>query len=181
MRLVNTECLFPNPDALVQEIRIKNARKPMAILREVAFLHFQRTALVTERPDEAEKKYRARVVKVGIDPHFSFANMLCDVAWSRAYGASTFLFPEEVAGRGESGMSTSTRTPASQLLPGAPTFLAALVEEINDHQSIPTCGGCSYYPFTDEGPAASGHCPIQNATVRSKDPGCPLYDSGMCH
>lgn len=30
--------------------------------------------------DEEQRKARAKVVKIGIDPHYSFANMLCDVA-----------------------------------------------------------------------------------------------------
>ena len=63
------------------------------VCKDVAFFHFTRTALVVEK-DEDEKKFKRKVVKVGIDPHTSYANMLCDVAWSRAHGTSTFILPD---------------------------------------------------------------------------------------
>ena len=37
----------------------------------------------TTAEDEETRKARGKVLKVGIDPHFAFANMLCDVAWAR--------------------------------------------------------------------------------------------------
>ena len=39
-------------------------------------------------------KPRAKVMKIDIDPHYSYANMLCDVAWARSYGTSMFILPE---------------------------------------------------------------------------------------
>lgn len=89
-------CLFPDPDGLVQDVIEKGKkREAVAVCKELAFFHFTRTALVAEK-DEEEKKFKRRVVKVGIDPHTSYANMLCDVAWARAHGTNTFLLPPVV-------------------------------------------------------------------------------------
>ena len=99
-RFVKRLCLFPDPAALVQEVFEKGVRKTVSVCKDLAFLHFTKTALVAEK-DEEEKKYRRRVVKVGIDPHTSYANMLCDVAWARAHGTSMFVMPieDEVSAR----------------------------------------------------------------------------------
>lgn len=91
-RLQKRQCLFPDPDGLVQEVIEKGARRMAAVCKEFAFFHFTRTALVAVKDDE-EKKFRRKVVKVGIDPHTSYALMLCDVAWARAHGTSTFILP----------------------------------------------------------------------------------------
>ena len=79
---------------LCKGVRDKGMPVRMALLKERVFLHFQKTALVTERANEGERKYRRKVIKVGIDPHFSYANMLCDVAYSRAHGTATFILPD---------------------------------------------------------------------------------------
>ena len=79
-RLVHTACLFPDPAGLVQEIREKGHLQRLPILKDRVFVHVQKTGLVTERVNERERKLRRKVVKIGIDPHFAFANMLCDVA-----------------------------------------------------------------------------------------------------
>ena len=50
----------------------------MAVLPRM-FHHFTKTALVAEK-DAETNQYRRSVKKIGIDPHFSYANMLCDVA-----------------------------------------------------------------------------------------------------
>src|ERR1019366_2654422 len=91
-KFARRQCLFPDSNTLVQRILEKGQWRMSAVCKELAFLHFTRTALVAEKDDE-QKKYRRKVVKVGLDPHTSYANMLCDVAWSRAHGTSSFILP----------------------------------------------------------------------------------------
>lgn len=91
-RIVNGECLFPDSQGLVQEVFEKGVKQVKAVL-PIAWMHFTKTALVAEKDDETNQ-YKRSVKKIGIDPHFSYANMLCDVAWSRAFGTSSFIMPE---------------------------------------------------------------------------------------
>lgn len=44
--------------------------------------------------------YPRKVLKFGIDPHFAFANLLCDVAYSRAHGKAVVVL-EDVSGGGD--------------------------------------------------------------------------------
>jgi hypothetical protein len=168
-RLVKTQCLFPDPQGLVQEVREKEARQTVALLKDVVFLHFQKTALVTERINEGERKLRRRVVKVGIDPHFSFANMLCDVAWARAHGTSGFMIPQV------QNVAEERREKAAAELnaPGLPAEVVGWMERLPAGR---VCGRCEFYPMGPDGPPASATCPVLNATTRAKDPGCPDFE-----
>jgi len=47
--------------------------------------------------DEEQRKARTKVVKIGIEPHYSFANMLCDVAWVRSHGNRFMILPDRPA------------------------------------------------------------------------------------
>jgi hypothetical protein len=171
-RLVHQNCLFPDPAALVQEVRDKGVRRQMALLKERVFLHFQRTALVTERLHDGERKYRRKVVKVGIDPHFSYANMLCDIAFSRAHGTATFLIPE-----GKS-MIEERRTIAEQKnLHGLPGPVAAMFEPLPPGQ---ICGNCTECPMGPHGAPEKFQCTVRYAEVRSRDPGCDMF-MGAAH
>jgi len=157
-RFQNAVCLFPDPDGLVQEVLEKGQMVTRAVCKEVAFFHFTRTALIAEQ-DEEEKKFRRRVVKVGIDPHTSYANMLCDVAWARAHGTDTFILPD--AGDATSSVAEPVAarmsTPTAKLI----EHLSQLVEE--------TCGNCvNRDPLTNA-------CRELQATVRPADPGCWAY------
>ncbi|MFM0165743.1 phage terminase large subunit family protein [Paraburkholderia sediminicola] len=90
--------VFADPKGLLQMLSddgdngIRGTKELGPILERV-FKHFTRTALIVEQ-DEEEKKFRRKVVKVGIDPHFSYAFMLLNVAWARAHGTTGFLFPD---------------------------------------------------------------------------------------
>jgi len=168
-RFVNTQCLFPDPQALVQEVHEKEARQTVAILKDVVFLHLQKTALVTERINEGERKLRRSVKKVGIDPHFSFANMLCDIAWARAHGTSTFMIPDG----GALAATRGDKAAAGLNAPGLPAQVVGLMEMLPNGR---VCGRCEFYPMGPDGPPASAICPIQNATTRAKDPGCPDFE-----
>jgi hypothetical protein len=169
-RLVHTACLFPDPAGLVQEVQDKGTRRRMALLKERVFLHFQKTALVTERVDEAVRKMRRKVVKVGIDPHFSYANMLCDVAYSRAHGTATFILPEVGDGNDQ------RRTMAEQMnLHGLPNEAAALLEELPAGE---VCGRCTECPMEAHGPPEKFHCAARNFTTRSAEVACPMFVPG---
>lgn len=147
-------CLFPDPQELVQEVIDKGIRQMAAVLPR-AFHHFTKTALVAEKDDETNQ-YKRRVVKIGIDPHFSYANMLCDVAWSRAHGTSTFILPD------------TTATPKQGLAPGqiqVPGTVTAVLEQLQ----LPDgeiCGRCANRdPVT-------GMCSEQMVLTKEADRGC---------
>ena len=167
-RVAATGCLFPDPSALVQEVRDKDARFQAPILKERVFPHLKTTALVTERVNELERRYRRKVEKRGNDPHFSFAFMLCDVAMSRAYGTSTFILPDLA--------ETAPTRPADH----------PLVQLLRHRQSDGTCGRCKQFQLQEgaRGEAGQGICAFRSVgqitMVRDVDPeaGCPGYDPG---
>jgi hypothetical protein len=168
-RITDGILLFPDPQALVQEIHEKEARIMKPLLKDVIFLHFQKVALVTERIDPLQRKLRRSVQKVGIDPHAAFANMLCDVAWARAHGTSTFMLPpvrDLAAERREKAMSEIKA-------PGLPPAVVGMMEARPVGR---VCGRCEFYPLGPDGPPASAKCPIQLAITRAIDPGCPEFE-----
>ena len=112
--------------------RVDGPRLPL--LREWVFVHLTKTALVVD-DDAQTRKPRGRVQKVGIDPHFAFANMLCDVAWARAYGTATFFFPQAPK---EAPMQETIR----ESLPGVPAHVIQLVAGQTGGE---TCGKCESF------------------------------------
>jgi Phage terminase large subunit (GpA) len=153
-------CLFPDPQGLTQEVLEKGVRKRVAPLKDIAFLHFTRTALVAEK-DPEQKKYRRRVVKIGVDPHTSYANMLCDVAWARAHGTGTMLLPSE---------ATPARPMAQRVaaaMPGLPNFVLAMMEDV----PFGTCGRCGAFN--------AGRCEARDLNVLPGDAACPLYETRL--
>jgi hypothetical protein len=150
-------CLFPDPDGLVQEVLVKGKKVLSAVCKEQAFFHFTRTALIAEK-DEEEKKFKRRVVKVGIDPHTSYANMLCDVAWARAHGTSMFILP------GDENGAVLPVNEHVQGLPGMSSALQAAQASLSD-----TCGQCSN---RDE---VSGICTENFLRVKESSPGCIAF------
>jgi hypothetical protein len=87
----------PDARTLTQVLRTQSGVASVQVCRDVLWLHLQRVALVTEpvQGREHEHMTRSAVRKVGIDPHFAYANMLSDVAWARVYGTSMMLFPSD--------------------------------------------------------------------------------------
>lgn len=149
-------CLFPDPQGLVQEIVEKGQRQVAPVLPRM-FHHFTKTALVAEK-DEETNQYKRSVKKVGIDPHFSYANMLCDVAWSRSHGTSTFFIPD--GGRGQQ-QALSPQNIA------VPEPLVAMIAEAREKQLTgDVCGRC-----TSRDPD-TGICSENGARTRESDPGC---------
>lgn len=149
-------CLFPDPQGLVQEVKEKGKTETVAVLPRV-FHHYTKTALVAER-DEETNKYKRTVKKVGIDPHFSYANMLCDVAWARSHGTSTFVLPQEEE-------KTVTQQKIEEAMPGLPDGVIAMVDDLPDG----VCGRCSAYD------AETGQCVERRFNVEASAPGCPLF------
>lgn len=170
-RLVKTQCLFPDPQGLIQEVHEKEARKSVALLKDVIFTHFQKTALVTERINDGERKLRRRVQKVGIDPHASFANMLCDVAWARAHGTSTFMLPDVQ----DANAIRKEKAVEDMKAPGLPAHVVGMMEASALTGSV--CGRCAYYPLNEEGLAPErAQCPIQMAETKATMPACQEFD-----
>jgi hypothetical protein len=166
-RLTNLNCLFPDPAGLVQEVRDKGTRRMMALLKERVFVHFQRTALVTERINEGERKFRRKVVKVALDPHFSYANMLCDVAFARAHGTATFFIPEG------KDMNEERRNLAEKMdMHGLPAPIVGMLEALPPGV---VCGRCTECPMGASGPPAKFFCNARNFETRSRDPGCDFF------
>ena len=151
-------CLFPDPQGLVQEV-IDKGIKQMAAVAPRAFTHFTKTALVAEK-DEETNQYKRVVKKIGIDPHFSYANELCDVAWARAHGTSTFFLPQ-----GPTGEQEKRDRAAEQGMPGLPTGVVAMLEDQPPPGDV--CGRCIGYE--------SGVCSERDITVQPRDPGCPFF------
>lgn len=156
----NPLCLFPDPQGLVQDVVEKGKTQTMPVLPR-AFHHFTKTALVAEK-DEETNQYKRSVKKIGIDPHFSYANMLCDVAWARAHGTATFIIPDT---KGPASME-----PADQLRrAGLPETVAAMVEDRTASAAEEVCGLCS--AFDPE----TRMCAERSFVVKPTDRGCALF------
>ena len=161
-RIQKKIAVFPDPMGLTQEIRANNGKgvgQLMPILQAVVFEHFTKTALIAER-DEEQNKYRRRVVKIGIDPHFSYAWMLLNVAFSRAHGASMFLFAEEE--NRESAVTAGGAKVASPLIEAIAEQRAAVAE-------MGTCGACASFE------AEGGRCAERGLLVRARDVACVIF------
>lgn len=160
-RIKEKMCLFPDPNALEQDVMDNGRKKRIHLLRDWVFLHFTKTALVVEQ-DEEQRKSRAKVIKIGLDPHYSYANMLCDVAWSRAHGGSVMILP----GAGDE------KTMPSEILERAadamPTKVKALFDDLPAGE---ICGRCN--AFSD------GRCSEMGCLVKPTDPGCISFISSV--
>lgn len=160
-------CLFPDPQGLVQEVVDKGVRQTVPVLPRM-FTHLTKTALVAEKvkaPGETEamtNRYRRVVRKIAIDPHFSYANMLCDVAWARAYGTGTFMIPDVGAGGAEQMAKTERMN-----MPGLPTAVARMIDD--EPTGEDRCGNCSAFdPDTRQ-------CIERGIIVAEADPACPFH------
>ena len=155
-RITTMNCLFPDPLGLVQEVLEKGVKQVLPVLPR-AFNHFTKTALVAEK-DEETNQYRRSVKKIKIDPHFSYANMLCDVAWARAYGTATFFLADQEQKVDE----IRTANAVAEQLPSA-------VSQLLEHDVSTTCGTCtSRDPVTNM-------CAERGFIVKPKDEGCFMH------
>lgn len=154
-RITGVLCLFPDRQGLVQEVLDKGLKKVEAVLPRV-FHHFTKTALVAEKDDETNQ-YRRSVKKVGIDPHFSYANMLCDVAWARAFGTSSFILPE--------GPKVEDNVNVVEKIAEIARVPLAELPMISGN----VCGKCSEYD------PESSMCLERHFRVRAEDPACDFF------
>jgi hypothetical protein len=167
-------CLFPDPQQLVQDVIDKGVKRREAIAPR-AFLHFTKTALVNEKVVEAGEseattnRYKRVVRKVGIDPHHSYANQLCDVAWARAHGTATFMLPDVTS------TAEEKRALAIEMnMPGLPAHVVAMLPTFSLSDGV--CGRCSSYPIGDgETAPVEGLCSARSMIVQARDPGCPFF------
>lgn len=157
-RFVNAECLIPDPQGLVQEVIDKGVKQQAAVAPR-AFHHFTKTALVSEK-DEETNQYKRSVKKVGIDPHFSYSNMLCDVAWARAHGTASFIIPD-VSGTGMPSIKPED-------IAAAPVI--NIVDGLRQQSlSGDVCGRCTSYDPDD------GMCLERWFKVKPTDIGCDMF------
>jgi len=135
------------------------------ICQELFWLHLQRVALVTEdiSGKEDERRQRRRVKKVGIDPHFAFANMLCDVAWTRAYGTTRILFGSAVDENEDSG--PVERSPISQQI----AELYPQLDFLMNHRPALTCADCAHFAPDRK------WCTYRRLEVGAGQPQCEIF------
>jgi len=158
-RVRDRGCLFPDPSLLEQDVMDKGMLKRVPICSEWVFYHYTKTALVVEQ-DENTRKNVPKVRKIGIDPHFSYASMLCDVAWARNHGTGMMLLPQAPTGEAETDQGARVQA----AMPGLPPAIIAMI----DSGARPdTCGAC--YSFK------AGLCTERTLRVGAADQACPLF------
>jgi hypothetical protein len=91
--------------------------------------------------------------------------MLCDVAWARNHGMSSFILPESIA----KGDRPKPETPMGQridkVMPGLPKHVLDMMDQ---GEREGTCGRCVEFD--------KGRCTIRMLNVAANDVSCPLYD-----
>lgn len=159
-RIRDGACLFPDPALLEQDVLDDGVPRRIPIVSDWVFSHFTKTALVVEEHPDT-RQLRPKVLKVGIDPHFSYANMLCDVAWARNHGTGVFIMPDP-KNVTPPGTQRSAQA-AAQAMHGLPANVVAMMAAREG-----TCGSCS--AFQD------GRCIERDLTVERTMAACALYD-----
>jgi hypothetical protein len=101
-------------------------------------------------------------MKIGLDPHFAFANMLCDVGWARNYGTGSFFMSDL-----KNGPETPLAQRVEKLMPGLPAHVLAMMDQVPSG----SCGRCSAFK------PVGNHCGMPDLIVSPKGPGCPIFDA----
>ena len=154
-RVRDRECLFPDPGALTQLVPTKEGDKRVALLRDVVFVHYTKTALVVQ-DDEITRKPKAFVMKIGLDPHFSYATMLCDAAWAREQGTGSIQIPRPE--RDPKNLAESIALAAHPTMP---------IQAVRPPSN--TCGGCTAFN------AARGWCDERKLLAGARDHACAAF------
>jgi hypothetical protein len=125
----------------------------------------QRVALVAEPVQGRENEHltRSAVRKIGIDPHFAFANMLADVAWARAYGTSRMLVVSE------SRVKTDEEPKVSPYRQQIENAMPALSHTPDRSLNCGSCANRDPISSTCTAPGRSGW------RVEPDQPSCPFY------
>ena len=153
-RLREQYIVFPDPLALIQEVRDGGVGKPAPVLSEMFWLHYTKCGLVLE-DDEEQRKTKRRVIKLGLDPHAAFSLMALCLAWFRSFGTSHFILPEV---RGAAGAAA---TPGASAV-GLPS---QVVEWMTP--AAGTCGVCLEFK--------AGQCSARQVSVQAGDPACDWF------
>lgn len=163
-RWAKGEVETPDVRALRATIKTPAGPQPTEICR-MFWLHLQRVALVTERPagKENERKLRRAVKKIGIDPHFAYANMLADVAWVRAWGTTGMLVLDEGATMAEKRGERPVKADYVDQVK------AALPHHFAERSEL-TCGDCQ---FLDD---ATNRCGMRLFYVEPTMERCDVFE-----
>jgi hypothetical protein len=154
-RIVQAHCLFPDPAGIECNYQDGGERRVL-LLRDIVFEHLTRVALISERDPETSR-WRTYVKKVGMDPHYAYANMLCDVAFSRAHGVTSVLIPHE----------DKPVSDTAQNMPGLPDEIVNAIDNPIPHSE--TCASCIAFD------AERGFCTERHFTTRASDVACDMY------
>jgi hypothetical protein len=102
------------------------------------------------------------VIKIGADPHHSYAWMCASVAWARVHGSTQWILLGEAAATREPEPIAAT---VERCMPGLPRGILALLED----GPISICGKCiEYQPGT-------GQCGLRGLSVAVSDPSCEFF------
>lgn len=162
-RIRNKYCLFPSAE-LEQTVLDHGEWKRINLVRDWVFMHYTKTGLVVEQ-DEFTRKPKPKVIKVGgIDGHFAFATMLCDVGWTRVHGASQFIMPQ---GPGEyDPPKTDVAQRVEREMPGLPRRVIAMLDDTPEG----SCGRC--LNASKDGK----QCTLRLLAIAPTDASCSLYE-----
>jgi hypothetical protein len=168
---VNAEVQTPDARTLMQNMRTDRGIKSVQICQDVLWPHLQHVALVTEplQGCEQEHRFRRRVVKVGMDPHFAYAWMLCMVAWIRV-GTTVELLAVEDAMRTLTHRTPQPSSDLDQVKAAFPQYFMELNSELR-------CGNCANFDpegGTGAGPGF-GYCRLRNFFVQPTDLRCDFH------
>lgn len=174
-RIKDGNDIFPDPKELIQEVKDGKNKKLIHILQDWVFLHYTKTGvgrLIKEEDNTSKStaienyQNKYKVFKLGIDPHYSFATMLCNVALARNYGLSTFTYSDDK-------ISTITRELSEQR---QVTLHTQIRDIINSHSYLDidvgqtTCGSCGKFD------ADNKYCLLREFLTEPNFRSCDLYD-----
>jgi hypothetical protein len=163
----------PDARGLTQLLRTDRGEMSVMVCRDVFWVHLQRVALITEPVEghEDEHRFRSVVKKLGIDPHFAFANMLCDVAWIRRFGTDQMLLTDD-------RFATDVPCKGPQPSPDLQQIMDAMPDKFHGSILDPdaanlTCGDCQYFD------AQGGLCRSRDFLVKAGDRSCEYFDARL--
>jgi len=151
-RLREQYIVFPDPLALIQEVRDGGVGKPAPVLSDLFWVHYQKCGLVLEDDDE-QRKTKRKVVKLGLDPHAAYSLMAACLAWFRAHGTSHFIMPEVAPSKGPNSSANAT---------GLPAHVVDWMTPVTG-----TCGACLEFK--------AGQCAARQVSVRAQDAACDWW------
>jgi hypothetical protein len=160
-RIKDRQVLFPDPAKLEQLVPDGDGGWKMTLILYDLFGDFSRTALVVQEDPDTRKR-RARVIKIGADPHHSYAWMCASVAWARVHGSTTWILPGEAAVAREKEPIAVT---VERNNPGLPKGILALM----DDGPISVCGKCQEFD------AGARLCTLRNLSGAASDPSCDFF------